>query len=109
MSWHDCFQVQTLGIEGDVYKAYRESCEKPFAGPDRAKVLQIMSLESVLVGAEDFKFENEKKLAFDTSEFTRPLWPAPHLCFRLATLATTSTTTPILKPSCQRSVVLWVM
>ena len=38
----------------------------PFVSPERAvqsdKYLQVMLLESALVGAEDYKFDNENKI-----------------------------------------------
>lgn len=54
-----------------LYKAFRGSrgsCAKSDKSP------QVMSLESELVGSEDYKFENENIWGYgDRSDLTRPL------------------------------------
>ena len=65
-----------------LHRAYRfskESCTKS------DKLPQVMSLESPSVGAGGHKFEIKKSegVELERSELTKPLYPAPHLCFRL--------------------------
>lgn len=61
-----------------------------------------MSLDSVWVGPEDYKFKNEQSLGvwIKKGELSRPLEPAPHICLKLvgykATYADTTTTHPNL-------------
>ncbi len=59
-----------------VLKGNSTNCKKPFVAPlgAQSQLPQVMSLESALVGAEDYKLENERRgVESERSELTGTL------------------------------------
>lgn len=87
---------------------YEKSHYKAFSGSRRSclKFYKFASREAMSVGAEDFKFNNEKKTGgVERSKLDRPQQPANHLCLRLAAQGNIS----IIHQNCQVSrVTFWV-
>lgn len=71
-----------MTLKGHSPNFTNQSLFKGLGGPRGSysksdKVSQVMSIEAASVWTEDYKSENEKNLALERSEFTRPLEPTP--------------------------------